>query len=119
MVCPPAAGTPCVICYSTAIPVFPSSRISGGSKPRSRPGGVRDPAQPTTQFKDRHQQATFACALTLPAQSGGKVGKSVLIEVGNDGILVFRARQIFTYSDGGGGGSYDACPVGQRASTKG
>ncbi len=119
VVCPPAAGTPCVIGYYDGDPCFPFIQdIRWQQTPEADLEEFVIQLNPTTQFKI-DKQGNFCLCANAAGASGGKVGKSVLIEVGNDGILVFRARQIFTYSDGGGGGSYDACPVGQRASTKG
>jgi len=119
VVCPPAAGTPCVIGYYDGDPDFPFIQdIRWSQTPETDLEEFVIQLNPTTQFKIDKQGNICLCANAAGA-SGGKVGKSVLIEVGPGGKLVFRAPEIWSYSDGGGSGSYDACPINQRASTKG
>lgn len=118
VVCPPAAGTPCVIGYYDGDPNFPFIQdIRWSQTPEADLDEFVIQLNPQTQLKIDKQGNICVCAGASGA-SGDKVGKSVLIEVGDGGKLVFRAPEIWTFTDGGGGGSYDACPIGMRASTK-
>jgi hypothetical protein len=118
VVCPPAAGTPCVVGYYDGDPNFPFIQdIRWQQTPEAELDEFVIQLNETTQLKIDKQGNICLCADTA-GQSGGKAGKSVLIEVGTTGALVMRAPAILTYTDSVGGGSYAACPVELRASTK-
>ncbi len=119
VVCPPAAGAPCVIGYYDGDPNFPFIQdIRQSQAPEADLEEFVIQLDPQTQLRIDKQGNICLCADAAGA-SGDKIGKSVLIEVGDAGKLVLRAREVHTYSDNAVAGSYDDCPVELRASTKG
>ncbi len=118
VVCPPKAGTPCVVGYYDGDPNFPFIQdIRWSQTPEAELEEFVIQLNKTTQFKI-DKQGNFCFAADASGASGDKVAKSILIEVGEAGKLVFRAPEIWTYTNGGGAGTYDECPIAMRASTR-
>lgn len=118
VVCPPKAGTPCVVGYYDGDPNFPFIQdIRWTTTPEAELEEFVIQLNPQTQLKIDKQGNLCLCANAAGA-SGDKVATSILIEVGEAGKLVFRAPEIWTYTNGGGGGAYEDCPIAMRASTK-
>lgn len=118
VVCPPAAGTPCVIGYYDGDPNFPFIQdIRWSQTPDAELEEFVIQLDKQTHLKI-DKQGNICLTAAAPSASGDKTAKSVLIEVGEAGKLVFRAKEIHTYADNAVAGSYDACPIGFRASTK-
>ncbi len=118
VVCPPAAGTPCVVGYYDGDPNFPFiESIRWQQTPEAELEEFVIQLNAETQFRI-DKRGNFCFAADASGASGDKVAKSILIEVGEAGKLVFRAPEIHTYTDNAVAGTYDACPVELRASTK-
>lgn len=118
VVCPPKTGTPCVIGYYDGDPNFPFIQdIRWAASPEAELEEFVIQLDKQTHLKF-DKQGNICLTAAASGASGDKVAKSVLIEVGEAGKLVFRSKEIHTYTDNAVAGSYDACPVELRASTK-
>lgn len=118
VVCPPQAGTPCVVGYYDGDPNFPFVQdIRWATTPEAELEEFVIQLDKQTHLKI-DKLGNICLTADASGASGDKASKSILIEVGEAGKLVFRAPEIWTYTNGGGGGSYDACPIELRASTK-
>jgi len=118
VVCPPKAGTPCVIGYYDGDPNFPFIQdLRWTATPEAELEEFVIQLDKQTHLKiDKQGNLCFTAAVS--GASGDKVAKSVLIEVGEIGKLVFRAPEVRTYTNNVVAGTYDDCPVELRASTK-
>lgn len=129
VVCPPRAGTPCVVGYYDGDPNFPFIQDIRWSEP------------PETELEefvihldkkvelriDKNRNVNIKVNVRPEETKKGKKRENcLLIEVGDDkddgeGLpakIVFRAPEIHTYTDNTVSGSFDACPRELRASTR-